>query len=281
MDLSIIILAFNTKNLVRECVKNILRVAPRLRHEIIVVDNGSRDGTAETLEREFPGIIVIASRVNLGYGGGNNLGLRRATGRYVGILNPDVTISIGSLETLVSYMDAHPRVGLAGPRLQNADGSLQYSCFRWLTPTIPAYRRTPLGGFGFAKRTMDKFLMKDYDHASPRAVHWLMGAVLIARRSALTRVGMLDERYFLYVEDADWSRTFWQQGFEVHYVPEARMTHLHQRDSAQGNLLKTLLRRSSWRHIKSAVQYFWKWRNTPPILPANLPVGRQGGEEVH
>lgn len=260
MDLSIIILTHNTKNLVRECIKNILRVAPRLRYEIIVVDNGSRDGTVESLRREFPSVTVIASKTNTGYGGGNNQGMAAASGRYVCILNPDVTVLIGSLETLVAYLDAHPRVGLCGPRLQNADGSLQYSCFRRLTPFIPVYRRTPLGGFGFARRAVDHFLMRDYEHASPRPIDWLMGAMLMARRSAIDQVGGFDRRYFLYVEDADWAREFWQHGFEVHYVPDARMIHLHQRDSAQGNLLKTLLRRSTWLHLRSAIKYFWKWR---------------------
>ena len=261
MDLSIIILTYNTKNLARECVKNILRVAPRLRYEIIAVDNGSHDGSVETLRKDFPYIRIVASATNTGYGGGNNQGMAVATGRYVCVLNPDVTVSIGSLETMVAYMDAHPAAGLAGPRLQNADGSLQYTCFRFPRLMIPLYRRTPLGGFSFAKRAVDNFLMKDFDHASPRSVDWLMGAALIARREAIAHVGMFDKRYFHYVEDTDWSREFWRHGWEVHYVPAARMIHLHQRDSAQGNFLKTLLRPATRLHILSAIKYFWKWRS--------------------
>src|SRR3989338_6547569 len=157
MDISIILLTHNTKNLVRECIKNIKHASPRLRYEIILVDNASSDGTVAALQNEFPEMQIIASATNTGFGVGNNLGLQKAQGRYACIFNPDITVLPGSLEKLFAYMESHSRVGLAGPKLLNADHTLQYSCFRFPSVMMPIYRRTPLGGFGFAQRAADRF----------------------------------------------------------------------------------------------------------------------------
>jgi hypothetical protein len=259
MDLSVVILNYRTKNLLKECLRGIRIAKPTISTEVVVVDNASGDGSAEMVLSEFPEVRLIRAQRNLGYAGGNNLGLAAAAGRYLMIMNPDILVWPGSLERLVAFMDAHPAVGLAGPRLTNPDGSTQQSCYRFHTPMIPVYRRTVVGRLPHARRALASFLMEDFDHAAPQEVDWLLGGALIARREAAEAVGPLDERFFLYFDDTDWCRRFWEKGWKVMYCPESVMVHFHQRASKGG--VTELLRNPVARiHVRSAVTYFRKYQ---------------------
>lgn len=259
-DLSIIILNYKTRGLLKECLRAIRNARPQLAVEVIAVDNDSEDGTPEAVRREFPEVRVIESDINRGYAGGNNLGLKVATGRYLMIMNPDIIVFPGALETLVKYLDEHSDVGLVGPRLSNPDGTLQHSCYRFHTPWTPLLRRTPIGALGFARRALDRFLMEDEDHSKPMDVDWLLGGAIVARRTAVDRVGLLDERFFMYFDDVDWCRRFWEAGFRVVYVPNAYMVHFHQRASAEAQWWGILSSRAGRIHVGSAVRYFLKYR---------------------
>ncbi len=260
MDLSIVILNYKSKGLVKQCVKTIGLAAPKPSYEIIVVDNDSRDGTGEMLAALFPHVKFIQSPANLGYAAGNNLGIKAATGRYVVIMNPDITVRPGSFEAMVAFMDLNPDVGIMGPKLVHPDGSLDASCYRFPEYAIPVYRRTPLGRLPAGKRAVASYLMEDYDHETTRDVDWLLGATLMVRREALDAVGLLDERFFLYFEDTDWCRRFWKAGWRVVYFTGANMVHYHERLSAQGSWLVSPLRKSTRIHIASCIKYFAKWR---------------------
>lgn len=266
-DVSIIIVHTFEKNLVRQTLKGIRRSAPELQFEIIIVDNNPPAGVKEVIDDLFPEAVYIPLSKNKGFGGGMNEGIRRAKGEYVLIFNPDIIIQPGSLETLKTYMDEHPEVGVCGPKLLNPDGSLQYSCFRQPTSFIPAYRRTPLGLLPVGKRAVDAHLMKDFDHEDTIEVDSLIGAALFTRHDALKDVGLFDERFFMYYEDNDLCRRFWEKGYKVVYHPRAEMVHYHRRASADGNLFNQLTSRFTWIHISSAMKYFWKYRNaTNPRL---------------
>ena len=259
MDLSVIILNYKTKNLLKECLRGIRIATPKLALEVIVVDNASGDGSPEMVLADFPEVRIIRSKKNLGYAGGNNLGLKAASGRYVMIMNPDILVWPGSIEALVTYMDAHQDVGLVGPKLTNPDGTTQQSCYRFHTPMIPLYRRTIAGRLPHARRALAEFLMEDFDHASPREVDWLLGGALIARREAAAGVGPLDESFFLYFDDTDWCRRFWEKGWKVVYCPDSVMVHFHQRASKGG--VTELFRNPVARiHVRSAVTYFRKYQ---------------------
>ncbi len=258
MTLSIIILNFRTKNLLRECLRGIRIVKPALAFEVIVVDNASGDGSAEMVIAEFPEVRLIRAERNLGYAGGNNLGMKAAVGKYVMIINPDILVAPGSFETLVTFMDAHPDVGIAGPQLLNPDGTVQQSCYRFQTPLIPLYRRTIFGKLPAGKRAVAKYLMEDFDHKTEREVDWLLGGALFVRRTAIDAVGILDESFFLYFEDTDWCRRFWEHGWKVVYVPQSQMVHFHLRASKGG--VTTLFKNKTARvHLQSAVTYFRKY----------------------
>lgn len=259
MDVSIVILNYRSKGLVRQCVKTIRLYGTACSHEIIVVDNDSNDGVGEMLRQRYPDVLFLAAPANVGYAAGNNLGIRAARGRYVLIMNPDITVRPGSIDALVRHMDESPEIGVLGPRLVHPDGSLDESCYRFPTRTIPIYRRTPLGSLDAGRKAVDHYVMADYDRKDTRPVDWLLGAVLMVRRDALAKVGLLDERYFLYFEDTDWCRSFWKAGYKVVYYTGSEMVHYHERLSAQGSWLTSPFRKSTRIHITSAVKYFMKW----------------------
>jgi hypothetical protein len=286
MDLSIIILNYKQKGLLKQCLKGIIAAQPRLEYEIIVVDNDSADGSLAMvktmflsqpdLERQLllpiakppaiPPIKTIQSPTNSGFAGGNNLGIKQALGKYVMILNPDVAIVPQALEKMVAFMESQSKVGIIGPRLINPDGSTQYSCRRFPNSLVPFYRRTFFGHFGFAKKITDSYLFKDFDHESNRPVDWLFGACLMIRQSSLSKVGLFDQRFFMYFEDLDLCRRFWQAGFEVFYFSGVEMVHYHQQLSAEKGGVLGIFKRGGRIHAASGIKYFIKY------LGNRLPV---------
>lgn len=280
MLLSIIIVNYNTALLTKILVESLLQqmeadgVRLRLKKcpvkrdaqvEIIVVDNNSHDDSVLLLRSDFPEITVLDLPVNIGFAGGANAGIRAAKGSYYLILNPDMVALPKSLNTLVEFMEDHPQVGVAGGQLVAPTGDVQTSCFRFYRPMTIVYRRTPLARTGAGRMELARFVMEDYDRTSPRAVDWLQGSCLIARARAVQQVGAMDERFFMYFEDVDWCRRFWEAGWRVMFVPQARFSHFHQRSSERGSLVGILTNWATREHITSALKYFWKYRNA--ILP--------------
>jgi len=261
MDLSIVILNYKTKNLVKQCIKGIKMQNLPMEHETIVVDNASGDDVGDMLLEKFPDIKFIQSEENQGYAAGNNLGIKQAQGRYILILNPDVAVWENSIERLHKFMEENRDVAVAGPKLINPDKTRQYSCYRFPRFLTPIYRRTPLGKLSFAKKDLENYLMKDFDHGSNKEVDWLLGACWLVRKEAIDKVGLMDERFFLYFEDIDWCKRFWQSGYKVYYVPEAKMVHYHERLSAQESWTRGLLNQATRTHVKSWLKYFLKYKN--------------------
>lgn len=207
----------------------------------------------------FPSVRLVRAAKNRGFAAGNNEGIRAARGKYALIMNPDIVVHAGAIRAMSDFLDAHSKAGMVGPRLLHPDGSLQYSCFRFPGLAIPLYRRTPLGRLPFARRAVNRYCMSEVDHMKARTVDWLLGACIMVRRSALSDVGLMDERFFLYFEDIDWCRRFWKEGYEVWYAPEAVLTHFHQRLSAEATGLETLFSRATRAHVASGIKYFLKW----------------------
>lgn len=262
MEISLIIVNYKTGPLTAACVESILKQKLPFPLEIIVVDNNSGDESVAFLRSDFPEITVIANDTNLGLAAGVNRGLQEARGKYCLILNPDMIVFPGAIEALRDYFDRHPQAGVAGGQLISANGEVQDSCYRFYTPMTIIYRRTHLGKTKRGRQRVARFLMKDFDHRSTREVDWLLGACLLVRRAALKEVGGMDERFFLYFEDVDWCRRFWEAGWKVVYVPAAKFSHFFQRSSDRG-LLGILTNFVGREHLKSAVKYFWKNRGKP------------------
>ncbi|MBI1907801.1 glycosyltransferase family 2 protein [Candidatus Uhrbacteria bacterium] len=277
MDLSILIVHTFEKRLVRQTLRSLRRAAPRLHVEVIVIDNNPEAGMVDVLRREFPETRYIAMSANRGFGAAMNAGIAIAKGRYILVFNPDIVVAPGCLEELYAYMEANPEVGIVGPRLNNPDGSLQYSCYRFHEPMIPVYRRTPLGKLAAGAAAIDRFLMKDYDHAAARDVDWVMGSAMFTRKSALEKVGVFDDAIFMYFEDTDLCRRFWESGFRVVYNPNVSMVHYHRRASSDGSLVQQLCSRMTRHHIRSAIYYFRKYYGKPNPRTPSRPPHEWGG----
>jgi len=254
MDLSIVIVTYNSREPVEKCLRSIEAAPPSCEHEIVVVDNASSDGTPEFIATRFPDVRVQANRENTGYSRGVNEGIRLTSGRYVLVLNPDIEVREGSIDRLRDFMDSHPGAGIAGSKLVFPDGRVQDSCRAFYTMRALFLRRTFLGRLFPRARALREHLMTDFDHETARPVDWIIGACMMVRRSAIEEVGPMDERFFLYLEDTDWCFRMDQRDREVWYVPESVMVHHYRRSSAGSMLSRPFLI-----HLLSLMRYYEKW----------------------
>lgn len=261
MDVSILIVHYNTPELLRQTLRGILKAAPRVKYEVIVVDNNPDCSVKTLVKEEFPEAILVEPGENVGFGPGMNLAMEQAKGRYWMVFNPDVVLHNGALEEMVEHMDTHEDIGILGPQLLHPNGELQYSCYRFTEPKTVACRRIPLlRALPAAKRHINDYLMADWDHRETRDVDYLLGAVMFLRRQAVDDVGKFDEGYFMYFEDQDLCRRFWQQGWRVVYHPEAVMRHYHRRETAHGSFLEQLRNPLTRIQLESALYYYKKYR---------------------
>lgn len=263
MTLSIVILNYKTKGLLKQAVRGVLSAKLPFESELIVVDNHSQDSSVDMMRQTFPQVTLITSNRNRGHSGGVNLGLARTKGEFVLIMNTDVALFTQAVEELIVYLRQHPRVGLVAPRLLNPDGSVQWSCYRF-SSIVPVLRRLPLGALPMIRRLLRRYVMADWDHLDSRPVGWVLGACMLLRRDAVDQVGYFDERFFLYFEDVDLCRRLWQAGWEVHYDAQAEMIHYHRRLSAAHAGLGGVLSYPTRVHIRSWWQYLKKYRSAPP-----------------
>lgn len=231
-DLSIIIVNWNVRDLLRRCLHSILANVPGGQLEIIVVDNGSTDGSAEMVRTEFPLVRLIANPDNRGFPAANNQGLEVARGRYVLLLNPDTEVVGDALATMAAFADAHPDVGILGPQLLNPDGSVQSSRRRFPTLLTALFESTWLQPYA-PRRLLEHYYVLDCPDDEVQDVDWVTGAALMARREAVKQVGPLDEGFFMYSEELDWCRRFREAGWRVVYLPTARIVHYVGKSSEQ------------------------------------------------
>ena len=216
---------WNTRDELAGCLDSILG-QEGVSREIIVVDNGSRDGSAEMIERDYPQVQLIANAENCGFARALNRALKAARGRYIFALNPDARI-IGpdAMVKLVEFLDSEPKVGIAGIRVLNSDGSLQFSARRFPTLGAGIFRNTFLGRLFPKNRYVKQYLMTDWGHDEVRDVDWVSGAAMAIRREVMDGVGLLDERFFMYCEDVDICYRARQGDWRVVYFPRAAVKH--------------------------------------------------------
>ena len=205
-DVSVIILNWNTRQLLKECLETLTQqqtATPGIVVQLLVVDNASEDGSRDMVQTLFPHVMLHVNSTNIGFGAGNNAALPAACGRYVLFLNSDTRVMEDALAKMVAYGDAHPDIGILGPKLLNGDGSLQYSCRRYPQLLTGFFRNTPLGRLFPQNKFTTDYLMQDWDHATPRDVDWVSGAALMIRRELLEQIGSFDPDYYMYCEDVD------------------------------------------------------------------------------
>jgi GT2 family glycosyltransferase len=229
LDLSIIIINWNTIELLARALRSVYEAGDDLASEVLVVDNASSDGSAAMVRQRFPQACLIENAQNAGFAAANNQAIRQSQGRHVLLLNSDAQVCPGALQALVAFMEGHPRAGACGPRLLNADGTLQPSCHPMLTPGREFWRLL------FLERLWPRatYPQRGWDRHRPRQVEVIKGACLLLRRAALKQVGLLDERYFMYSEEMDLCYRLLRAGWELWWVPSAAVGHHGQASTDQ------------------------------------------------
>ncbi len=236
-DLGIVIVNWNTRDLLRRCLQTTL-ASEGVDFRVVVVDNASADGSPAMVRREFPGVELIAERENLGYPRGNNIGLRRLGYRGIGdvavdapryalLLNPDTELAPDSLCRMTQFMDSRPDIGIAGPKLVLNDGSLDKACRRGFpTPLVSFYHYSGLARLFPRNRRFGRYNMTFADEDQELEVDSVVGAYMQLRRAAIAKAGLLDESFFMYGEDLDWAFRVKQAGYKVWYQPAVRVRHV-------------------------------------------------------
>jgi len=281
MDLSVVIVSYNTKEITLSCIKSVIKHTKGIKYEIVVVDNASSDGSVTAVQKfkvnsskSKPKIIFIGSDKNLGFAGGNNLGIKKSKGRYVLFLNSDTIIHDNVLGDLTQWMDSHEKVGIVSCGLLNEDGSIQGTggyfptlvrVFSWMTiqdipgvdstikPFHPMKEKSFSTGAGFYKKR------KELD--------WVTGAFMFMRKDVIDAVGLFDERYFMYTEETDYCYRVKMKGWEVFYEPKWSITHIGGASgSNESSILKEFGGVKRFYH-----KHYPKWQY--PILRALLKLG--------
>ncbi len=250
-DLGIVIVNYNTRDLLRTCLRTVYASEGAVSLAVCVVDNGSADGSAEMVRTEFPQVRLIANDRNLGYPAANNQGLA-ALGfpdggdapRYALLLNSDTELPPNALADMVSFADTHPDAGMAGPKLIRRDGSLDLACRRsFPSPEVAFYRLSGLSRLFPRSRRFGRYNLTYLDPDEMTEVDALVGAFMLVRREAIRQVGLMDEQFFLYGEDLDWCYRFREAGWKVYYNPDVTVLHV---------------KRASTRHSARAQVEFWR-----------------------
>ena len=224
IDLSIIIVNWNTREYLLRCLKSVFGSENSPSWEVIVVDNGSQDGSGTEVKQFFPKIHLIANEQNLGFAKATNQGLTHASGRYLLLLNPDTEVKQGAIDRFVHFIENHPDAGIAGGQLLNQDGSKQNSIANFPSLATELLNKTLLRRF-----FPEKFPGKERVYLKPIEVDSVIGACMVVRREAMEKVGVLDEDYFLFFEETDWCYRMKKAGWKVFHVPQAEVVHFQGR----------------------------------------------------
>jgi N-acetylglucosaminyl-diphospho-decaprenol L-rhamnosyltransferase len=246
MDLSVVILNYNTREHLRVCLDSLLREGSTsisggpIEAEVLVVDNASTDGSVDMLDTEFTWATLIRSPRNGGFAHGNNLALRRARGDAILVLNPDTLMPQQGIAHLMQQLTGHPEAGVVGPKLLRPDGTMHLACRRsFPTPSVAFYRLTGLSRLFASSPRFGRYNLTFVDPDLAIEVDSVCGACLLIRRSVVERVGLLDERFFMYGEDLDWCLRTQQAGWTVRYEPGIVVQHQHGAASRQRALRTT------------------------------------------
>jgi GT2 family glycosyltransferase len=250
-DLGIVILNWNTRDLLRDCLRSVfastLRPPALGALSVVVVDNASSDGSPAMVRAEFPAARVIESPANVGYAAGNNIGLQAmgfgpgggapvaASPRYALLLNPDTVVPPTALADMVAYLDACPRCGAAGPRLVLPDGSLDLACRRSLAFDAFIYRMLGLSRLFPRSRRFGQYNLTYLSPDVETEVGSVVGAFMLVRAEAIAQAGLLDEGFFMYGEDLDWAFAMRQAGWQIRYNPAVTVLHVKRAASRQSH----------------------------------------------
>jgi GT2 family glycosyltransferase len=225
VKLSVIIVSWNTKDLLRACLSSLHKEIAALEAEVFVVDNDSSDGSAAMVAAQFNSVKLIANATNRGFAAANNQALALASGDYILLLNPDTEVQPGGLPFLIEFIERHPKAGIVAPQLLNSDGSIQRSCRQFPSFLGMTYELLGLSRMFSHVQKFRQYKMLDWNHDDERQVDQPEGACLLVRRAVIEQVGKLDEGFFMLFEEVDWCYRIKQAGWEIWFTPGAKVVH--------------------------------------------------------
>lgn len=258
-DLSIIIVSWNVRDLLRNCLASIARGRGKLDVEVIVVDGASADGSAAMVRDVFPWVHLVACTENVGFPRGNNIGLAAANGRFLLLLNPDTEVGADTLTRMHAYLAAHDDIGVLGPQLRYPDGRIQSSRRRFPRLTTAFFESTWLQSLA-PQGLLRHYYAADLPDDAIADVDWVMGAAMLLPRAVVDAVGGMDEAYFMYSEELDWCRRIKEMGWRVVYYPDAQVVHHEGKSSEQA----TTARHLNFQRAK--LRYFRKYHGRFPAM---------------
>ncbi len=265
--LSIIIVNYNAKNYLKKCLSSIFNFIPLEfipgSFEVILVDNASQDDSVSMVKKNFPQVKIIVNSKNIGFAAANNIGIKNSLSEYIMLLNSDCEIYSNSVKSLVDFMDKNKDTGIAGPKILNSDGSVQLSCRRFPS-LIDAAMHSLIGVFIPDNPFSKRYKLAEICRQEPLAVDWVSGSCMLIRRVALKDTGLMDEKYFMYVEDTDLCYQMWKKGWKVFYFPKSSVLH-HVGKSSENKKINQI--NQSIMMQKSAAYFFLKnYKKTWKIL---------------
>ena len=254
VEVSFIVVEYHCLEDILTCVDSIRNACANISYEVIVSSNSSYPSEKRgALRKKLPYVKWIFNENNRGFAGGMNSGILNASGEAIILMNPDVQISKADMRKAFDYLMSHRRVGLMGPKIIDHEGNLQDSCRKFMGPReflSRIYKRIIWG--------KDVLLEPHFDYAFVQPVDWIIGAFMMVRRDALAKVGLLDQNYFIYVEDMDWCKRLWDNGFQVVYYPDIEVTYKGDRKSTSALISKKMFNKYGFYHLKSYLRFLWK-----------------------
>ena len=229
-----------------------------------MVDNASSDGTVKAMRKDYPYLKLIENARNKGFAAANNIAIKSSSSEYILLINSDCRVYTNSIDKLLEFADANDDAGITGPRIINNDGSLQFSC-RKFPSFFDAGMHSLLTNIAPDNPFSRRYKLTDINRDEISKVDWVSGSCMLIRRAALNDTGLMDEKYFMYVEDTDLCYQMWKKGWKVYYFPESEILH-HIGGSTKNNALSGAVT-SSIRMQKSVLYFFWKnYRKTLKVL---------------
>ncbi len=268
---SIVIVNWRVRRLLEECLRSIYKQDQASEFEVIVVDNDSHDSCSEMLMVDWPQVKIIALAKNKGFAYANNLGVKIAHGKLIILLNPDTVVSDNFFRDCLQYMEANPNVAIVGPKLLNKDGSIQASVRRFPDWRSQVHILLKLKNIYSREKFLKRYLCSDFDYSCESAVEQIMGAAMIIRRSVFDKIGLLDQKYFVWFEEVDFCQRARQHGLVIKYVPDFSITHFGGASFEQASTLakQLMFNRSLLRYFFKH-RPFWQGLILIIVMPVNL-----------
>jgi len=259
LDLSIIIVSWNAKKLLRNCLLSVYKKSKDISFEVFVVDNASDDGSVEMIAKDFSNVILIKNEKNVGFARANNQVIKETKGKYILLLNQDTEVLNNAIGEMVKFMEMHPKCGAIGPKLLNPDGTLQMSARSFPTLATAFFENIYLYKLFPRNKIIGKYYMSYWNHNKIREVDWVSGACLMINRKTIEEVGLLDEQYFMYSEETDWCYRIKKADWHIYYIPQAEVIHFGWENIEPSSVRKFI-------ELHKSMLLFFKKHYTPSMV---------------